>query len=111
VVHEPPNWEELVAAHTTDRSVVDELETFRSSWYAVDLFELRTYAELFRSGAVILENMISVDGGKVYATWLEPRYRKGRSTSIPTGWAGPFYGIQQDLYPTTIAVEHGKQPI
>jgi len=77
---EPPSWEQLMAAWKTDASnseVRDELNTLEFTWSGVDLFELRAYALMCRSGVLVLESLQSVPTGKISFTTLAPVCRKG----------------------------------
>lgn len=88
-VHEPPSWEELVAAwrgHTTNPDTRDELATLEFSWHGIDLFEVRAYAELGRSGVLLLETMMSVPTGAFLGASLAPMARKsGQQVFLPDG--------------------------
>ena len=57
-IDNPVDWDQLKAAWSerADREVLDELAILGFSWYGIDLFEARTYAELWRNGTVPLES-------------------------------------------------------
>ncbi len=79
-IQEPPTWEELVVEwkkRTVDPEVMDALATLEFSWHSVDLFELRAYAELCRSGVFATSASTSVPSGQVFAVSLEPPVRRG----------------------------------
>jgi hypothetical protein len=89
VVDEPPGWDALLTAwrgQTSDPKTLDELAALDFNWNSVDLFELRTYAELGRSGVLLVQSMVPVSGEKVFAASLEPVCRRGgQQLFLPTG--------------------------
>jgi len=76
----PPTWEDQVLAwrkQTADPEILDALATLEFSWNGIDLFELRTYAELSRSGVIATSATTSVSSDQVFAVSLEPVARRG----------------------------------
>jgi trypsin-like peptidase len=88
-VTEPPTWEQLVTEwrkHTADPEILDELATLTFSWDGIDLFEVRTYAELSRSGVLATSASVSVETKQVLPASLEPPCRKGgQQIFLPDG--------------------------
>ena len=92
-VPEPPSWEQVIKAwraQTPPGDALDEIATLDFDWSGVDLFELRTYAELGRTGVLGLQSVVSVENGKavgpVIAVSLEPPCRKGgQQLFLPDG--------------------------
>jgi hypothetical protein len=92
-VPEPPSWEQVIQAwkaQTPIGDALDEMATLEFDWNGVDLFELRTYAELSRSGVLGLEYIASANDAKsvgpIMAASLEPPCRKGgQQLFLPDG--------------------------
>jgi hypothetical protein len=92
-VSEPPSWEQIVQAwraQTPDGDALDEIAMLDFQWNGVDLFELRTYAELGRSGVLMLQYLTSLDEannpGRIIMFSLEPPCRKGgQQLFLPDG--------------------------
>jgi hypothetical protein len=88
-IEDPPTWEGLIAEwkkHSVDPETLDALATLEFSWNSVDLFELRTYAELSRSGVIATTCITSVPLGQVSAVFLEPPVRRGgQNIFLPDG--------------------------
>jgi hypothetical protein len=92
-VPEPPSWEQVVQAwkaQTRNGDVLDELATLEFEWNGVDLFELRTYAELSRSGVLYLQSIVNANDAKgvgpIIAASLEPPCRRGgQQLFLPDG--------------------------
>jgi hypothetical protein len=85
-VPEPPTWDQLLqalkeGAGAPKGDVFDEIATLEFDWNGVDLFDLRSYAELSRSGVLSVQYLFSVREGKsvgpIIAATLEPPSRKG----------------------------------
>jgi hypothetical protein len=83
-VPEPPTWDQLLQAlkeQAPKGDVFDEIATLEFDWNGVDLFDLRSYAELSRSGVLSAQCVFSVREGKsvgpIIAATLEPPSRKG----------------------------------
>jgi hypothetical protein len=87
-VPEPPSWEQVIQAwraQTKDDDVLDEMAMLDFDWTGVDLFELRAYSELSRSGALILE-CVAGNPGPIIACSLGPPCRKGgQQLFLPEG--------------------------
>jgi hypothetical protein len=92
-VPEPPSGDQLIQAlkaQTPAGDVLDEIATLEFDWNGVDLFELRTYAELSRSGSLGLEYMAKFDNpkevGQILAISLGMPCRKGgQQLFLPDG--------------------------
>lgn len=85
-VPEPPSWEQFIEAwraQTPNGDALDEMATLEFDWNGVDLFELRTYAELSRTGAFHLYRILGAEDATgvapSLAVSLEPRCRKEAS--------------------------------
>jgi hypothetical protein len=93
LVPEPPSWERVIQAWRAlgpNGDALDEIATLDFEWNGVDLFELRTYAELARTGTLSLQSVVSVQDGKptgpVLGASLEPPCRKGgQQLFLPEG--------------------------
>jgi hypothetical protein len=88
-IQDPPTWEGLVVEwkkHPVDPEILDALETLVFSWHSVDLFELRAYAELSRSGVIATTATTSVPSGHVFTVSLGPPVRQGgQQVLLPDG--------------------------
>ena len=89
-IAEPPTWEQVIKAwrtHTTNGHILDEIAMLDFDWNGVDLFELRTYAELARSGVLYVQYLVVGDpSGPPIAASLNPPCRKnGTQLSLPDG--------------------------
>jgi hypothetical protein len=92
-VPEPPSGEQLIhalKAQTPAGDVLDEIATLEFDWNGIDLFELRTYAELSRSGTLGLEYIARSDNakgiGQILAVSLGMPCRKGgQQLFLPDG--------------------------
>jgi len=91
-VPEPPSWEQIMQAwiaQTAKGEVLDEIAMLDFDWNGLDLFELRTYAELSRSGVLVLQCVTGVNPknpGSIIACSLEPPCRKGgQQLFLPDG--------------------------
>ncbi|HTS38041.1 MAG TPA: serine protease [Candidatus Solibacter sp.] len=86
---EHPAWEQLIAEwknKALEPTILDELSTLDFSWNGVDLFELRAYADLCRSGVLMTSATISVATGQVFGVSLGPVCRKGgQQIFLPDG--------------------------
>lgn len=88
-VPEPPTWEQLVTEwrkQTKAPEIIDELEALTFDWHGIDLFEVRTYAELSRTGALAISCSVSVATGEVSGVFLPmPCRRGGQQVFFPDG--------------------------
>jgi hypothetical protein len=83
----PIQWEQLVAQwgkHGADAGTLDELGELGFSWNGVDLFEIRTYADLLRDGIPLVISDVSPDG-KVNEIVMLPCWRDGEYVQLPDG--------------------------
>jgi len=81
----PLNWDELLEkwrAQYPSEETSRELAALNFNWYGVDLFEIRTYTELGRGGAL---HLIKVSGESLKAVILESARRGGRQYTLPEG--------------------------
>jgi hypothetical protein len=66
-------------------TIRDELAILRFSWYSVDLFELRKYAEWCREGYLPLNTVISASSNQLLFAVLEPCRSEGNQVTLPRG--------------------------
>ena len=66
-----------------DTEAVDELAALDCSWYGVDLFEIRTFAEVARSGMLHVTTLSKAVTGQITDVLLEPCRQKGSLLSLP----------------------------
>ena len=83
----PPEWDQLVDQlhnRVADPGNRDELSALGFSWHGVDLFEVRTYAELCRGGVlhVIFESSAE---GQLRTVWLDQCRKGGMDQRLPDG--------------------------
>lgn len=84
-VEHPLTWDDLVREwrnHGADAETLDELAALDFSWSGVDLFEVRTYAELCRLGGLHLTAWESSTHGLV-AVVLEQCRKGGQQVPLP----------------------------
>jgi hypothetical protein len=88
-IQEPPTWEELIVEwkkRPVEPQILDALATLEFTWHGVDLFELRAYAELSRSGVIATTAVTSVTSDQVFCVSLEPPVRRGgQGIFLPDG--------------------------
>lgn len=87
-VPEPPTWEQLLdqwrKQAADDSTTLDELALLDFSWHSVDLFEVRTYAELCRLGSVSVVAVVK-NGGGIVGVRLSACHKNGQQVSLPEG--------------------------
>ena len=88
VANYPADWESFVAEWSSrgDSDVSDELASLSFSWYGVELFEVREYANQARNGGLFIESEISPEGG-IRAAMLLPCREGGDGVMLPHGLA------------------------
>jgi len=91
-IPEPPSWEQVMQAwraQTAEGVVLDDIAMLDFDWNSIDLFELRTYADLSRSGVLALQCVTGSNPnnpGPIIACSLEPQCRKGgQQLFLPDG--------------------------
>lgn len=81
------NWDEFVnqlRKQIATAEVLDALELLNFSWYGVDLFEIRTYAELYRGGLLRLDCVIGANK-QIKAAFLKQCRKGGMKVLLPSG--------------------------
>lgn len=81
-----PDWDELLKEWRDKKppdKVLDELGALNFSWYSVDLFETRAYAQQCRDGTLHLMRL--TDGSRTKALALGACRQGGRGTDLPDG--------------------------
>lgn len=86
-VDSPVGWDQFVAKwrnQGADVEALDDLAALGFSWHGVDLFEIRTYAELCRGGVPHLDCEISAEE-QVICVMLGPCRKGGLQVHLPDG--------------------------